>query len=137
MREKQSEKKSPHQSDKAAENVIIVGGGAAGNAAAETLRRDGYSGRVTMISADDAVPCDRPNLSKDFLAGNASEEWIPLRSMDFYRERGIELLVNTRVVAIDPRARTLELSDGGERKFEALLLATGGTPVKLVIPGPE
>jgi NADPH-dependent 2,4-dienoyl-CoA reductase/sulfur reductase-like enzyme/nitrite reductase/ring-hydroxylating ferredoxin subunit len=137
VREKQSEKKSPPQSAEATRNVIIIGGGAAGNAAAETLRRDGYSGRVTMISADEAVPCDRPNLSKDFLAGNASDEWIPLRSMDFYRERGIELLLNTRVVAIDPRARSFELSDGTQRKFETLLLATGGTPVKLVIPGAE
>ena len=79
------------------ENVIIVGGGAAGNAAAEMLRREGYSGGVTMISADDSVPYDRPNLSKDFLAGSASEEWIPLRSMDFYREHEIELLLKTRL----------------------------------------
>ena len=55
-----------------------------------------------MISADDATPRDRPNLSKDFRAGTASEEWIPLRSMDFYREHQIELLLNTRVAAIDP-----------------------------------
>ena len=76
VREKQPEKKRPVFTAKAPENVIIVGGGAAANAAAETLRCDGYSGGVTMISADDAIPYDRPNLSKDFLAGNAREEWI-------------------------------------------------------------
>jgi NADPH-dependent 2,4-dienoyl-CoA reductase/sulfur reductase-like enzyme/nitrite reductase/ring-hydroxylating ferredoxin subunit len=137
VREKQSEKKRPAVSAKAPENVIIVGGGAAGNAAAEMLRRDGYSGGVTMISADDAVPYDRPNLSKDFLAGTANEEWIPLRSMDFYREHQIELLLNTRVAAIDPRKKSVQLADGSNRKFDALLLATGAEPVKLRIPGAD
>ena len=99
------------------------------------LRRDGYSGGITIISADDATPYDRPNLSKDFLAGTASEEWIPLRSMDFYREHQIELLLNTRVAAIDPRNKSVQLADGSDRKFDALLLATGAEPVKLTIPG--
>ena len=137
VREKQPEKKRPAVSAKAPENVIIVGGGAAGNAAAEMLRREGYSGDVTMISADDAVPYDRPNLSKDFLAGTASEEWIPLRSMDFYREHQIELLLNTRVAAIDPQKKSVQLADGSDRKFDALLLATGAEPVKLKIPGAD
>jgi NADPH-dependent 2,4-dienoyl-CoA reductase/sulfur reductase-like enzyme len=137
VREKQLEKKRPALSTKAPGNVIIVGGGAAGNAAAEILRRDGYSGGVTMISADDATPYDRPNLSKDFLAGTANDEWIPLRSMDFYREHQIELLLNTRVGAIDPRKKSVQLADGSNRKFDALLLATGAEPVKLKIPGAD
>jgi apoptosis-inducing factor 3 len=137
VREKQPEKKRPLFSANAPENVIIVGGAAAANAAAETLRRNGYSGGVTMISADDAIPYDRPNLSKDFLAGNASEEWIPLRSRDFYRDRQIELLLNTRVAAIDPRTRIVQLADGSGRKFDALLLATGAEPVRLNIPGAD
>ncbi len=87
------------------ESIVILGGGAAGNAAAEMLRREGYSGPVTMLSADDAGPYDRPNLSKDYLAGNAPEEWIPLRSPDFYREHGIELKLGVRAVAIDPKGR--------------------------------
>jgi NADPH-dependent 2,4-dienoyl-CoA reductase/sulfur reductase-like enzyme/nitrite reductase/ring-hydroxylating ferredoxin subunit len=137
VREKQPEKKRPTVSAQAPENVVIVGGGAAGNAAAEMLRRDGYSGGVTIISADDATPYDRPNLSKGFLAGTASEEWIPLRSMDFYRERQIELLLNSRVAAIDPRKKSVQLADGSDRKFGALLLAMGAEPVKLRIPGAD
>jgi len=77
--------------------IVIVGGGAAGNAAAELLRREGHTGRITLLSADDALPYDRPNLSKNYLAGTAPEEWIPLRSADFYKEHGIDLRLNTRV----------------------------------------
>jgi NADPH-dependent 2,4-dienoyl-CoA reductase/sulfur reductase-like enzyme/nitrite reductase/ring-hydroxylating ferredoxin subunit len=117
--------------------VVIVGGGAAGNAAAEMLRREGYPGRVVMISADDSVPYDRPNLSKDYLAGTASEDWIPLRSEKFYAKREIELLLKTRVSAIDTRGRTVTLSDGGTRGYDALLLATGAEPVRLDIPGAD
>jgi apoptosis-inducing factor 3 len=137
VREKQPEKKRPVQPVRVPANVVIVGGGAAANAAAEMLRREGYSGGVTMISADNAVPYDRPNLSKDFLAGTASEEWIPLRSMDFYHEHDIELLLNTRVSAIDPREKSVLLEDGGRRKFDALLLATGADPVRLNITGAD
>src|ERR1700730_5950394 len=137
VREKQPEQKRATGSAKASENVVIVGGGAAAKAAAETLRREGHSGRVTMISADDTVPYDRPNLSKDFLAGTASEESIPLRSMDFYREHEIELLLNTRVAAMDLRENTVQLADGSRRKFDALLLATGADPVKLKVPGAD
>jgi nitrite reductase/ring-hydroxylating ferredoxin subunit len=59
--------------------IVIVGGGAAGFAAADMLRREGFTGSLTMLSADDSPPCDRPNLSKDYLAGTASEDWVPLR----------------------------------------------------------
>ena len=73
------------------ESVVIVGGGAAGNAAAEVLRREGYGGRITMVSADEALPCDRPNLSKGYLAGVASEASNLLRSAKFYQDHAIEV----------------------------------------------
>jgi len=114
-----------------------VGGGAAGNAAAEMLRREGHSGGITIISADDVIPYDRPTLSKDFLNGTATEEMIPLRSMDFYREQDIELLLNTRVAAIDPQDKSVHLANGSHRKFDSVLLATGAETVKLKIPGAE
>lgn len=117
------------------DSVVIVGGGAAGNAAAETLRREGYSGPVTLLSADPSPPCDRPNLSKDYLAGTAQPDWIPLRPPDFYAEHGINLKLNTRAVAIDVAAHKLSLSDGSRLSYGALLLATGAEPLRLDVPG--
>jgi NADPH-dependent 2,4-dienoyl-CoA reductase/sulfur reductase-like enzyme/nitrite reductase/ring-hydroxylating ferredoxin subunit len=121
----------------APEAIVIVGGGAAGEAAAEMLRHEGYSGSITMLSDDDAPPCDRPNLSKDYLAGNAPEDWIPLRPPEFYNQHGIELRLGTRVVAIHADAREIELSDGSRHGYGALLLATGAEPVRLGVPGSD
>jgi NADPH-dependent 2,4-dienoyl-CoA reductase/sulfur reductase-like enzyme len=118
-------------------SVVIIGGGAAGNAAAETLRNEGYAGTVTILSADDAGPCDRPNLSKGYLAGTAPDEYIPFRSPEFYREQAIDLRLNTRVAAIDVAARQLRLADGGRLGYEALILATGAEPVRLALPGAD
>jgi NADPH-dependent 2,4-dienoyl-CoA reductase/sulfur reductase-like enzyme/nitrite reductase/ring-hydroxylating ferredoxin subunit len=115
--------------------VVIVGGGAAANAAAETLRDEGYRGGITMLSADDSAPYDRPNLSKGFLAGSAEEDWIPLRSPDFYKENNIDLKLATRVAAVDPSSRKLRLADGSDLTYDALLLATGAEPVRLNLPG--
>jgi NADPH-dependent 2,4-dienoyl-CoA reductase/sulfur reductase-like enzyme/nitrite reductase/ring-hydroxylating ferredoxin subunit len=112
-------------------SVLIIGAGAAGNSVSETLRREGYQGPIAMVDPDPAAPCDRPNLSKDYLAGNAPEEWIPLHPPDFYRERGIELLRGPRVVALEPRNRQVRLDDGEVRSYGALVLATGATPVRL------
>jgi len=118
-------------------SVVIVGGGAAGNAAAEMLRRQGFTGSITMVTADDALPYDRPNLSKDYLAGNASEDWIPLRTPEFYKEHKIEVRLGTRATAIDTVERTIALADGSHIAFDALLLATGASPVHLDIPGAD
>jgi len=118
-------------------SVVIVGAGAAGNAAAEMLRQEGYGGPITMLGADPSVPVDRPNLSKDYLAGNAPEEWIPLRGMDFYAERKIDLRPGTRVAAIDTKARTVTTDAGVTVAWGALLLATGAEPVRLSIPGAD
>ncbi|SHM36719.1 FAD-dependent oxidoreductase [Rhizobacter sp. OV335] len=119
----------------ALDDVLIVGGGAAGLAAADMLRREGYEGRLAILSADADPPVDRPNLSKDFLAGTAEADWLPLRPDAWYAERRIELLLDTRVDAIDVAARRLRLAGGATRPFGALLLATGADPVRLEVPG--
>jgi len=129
------EKKPAPKPKSAPVNVVIVGAGAAGGAAAEMLRREGYDGPVQLIGADEFLPYDRPNLSKDYLAGNAPEEWIPLRSGDFYREQKIETLTKTSAKAIDTKKRQVTLSDGRSLGYGALLLATGAEPVRLEIPG--
>jgi NADPH-dependent 2,4-dienoyl-CoA reductase/sulfur reductase-like enzyme/nitrite reductase/ring-hydroxylating ferredoxin subunit len=116
-------------------SVVIVGGGAAGNAAAETLRREGYPGPVMILSADPSPPCDRPNLSKDYLAGTAQADWIPLRAPDYYAGHGIGLKLNTRVTAVNAAGHMVSLADGTEIPYGALLLATGAEPIRLEVPG--
>jgi NADPH-dependent 2,4-dienoyl-CoA reductase/sulfur reductase-like enzyme/nitrite reductase/ring-hydroxylating ferredoxin subunit len=118
-------------------SIVVLGGGAAGNAAAEMLRREGFAGSITMLSADESVPCDRPNLSKDYLAGDAPEEWVPLRPPEFYREHKIDLRLGARATGIDPKGRTVTLADGSRHSYEALLLATGAEPVRLNVPGAD
>jgi NADPH-dependent 2,4-dienoyl-CoA reductase/sulfur reductase-like enzyme/nitrite reductase/ring-hydroxylating ferredoxin subunit len=116
-------------------SVVIVGGGAAGLAAAEMLRREGYDGTLTILSADDSPPVDRPNLSKDFLAGTAPDDWIPLRAPEFYADNRIDLRLGTRVTAIDVNAKRILSDKGAALDYGALVLATGAEPVKLDIPG--
>ncbi len=116
-------------------SIFIVGGGAAGLAAADTLRREGYEGLVTILTADDSPPYDRPNLSKDFLAGTAQPDWIPLRPANYYEDCKINLLLNSRVTSIDPARKRLQLENGDRFDFGALLLATGADPIKLKIEG--
>jgi NADPH-dependent 2,4-dienoyl-CoA reductase/sulfur reductase-like enzyme/nitrite reductase/ring-hydroxylating ferredoxin subunit len=123
-------------------SIVILGGGAAGNMAAETLRREGYSGALLMISADAEIPYDRPNLSKDYLAGSAPEEWIPLRSPEFYRRHDIELRLGARATVIDPAQRLVRVEDASLQHaslqhYDALLIATGAEPVRLSVPGGE
>lgn len=117
--------------------IVIVGGGAAGFAAAERLRREGYAGSLTLLSADDAAPYDRPNLSKDYLAGTALEEWISLRPDGYYAENAIDLRLGAAVAGIDPAGRRVLLAGGGEVPFDRLLLATGAEPVRPPIPGAD
>jgi NADPH-dependent 2,4-dienoyl-CoA reductase/sulfur reductase-like enzyme len=114
---------------------VILGGGGAGLAAADMLRREGYDGPLTMISADDSAPYDRPNLSKDFLAGTASDDWIPLRTPDFYKDRRIELVLSSRVSALNLQQRRIQLENDKTYEFDALLIATGAEPVRLTIEG--
>jgi NADPH-dependent 2,4-dienoyl-CoA reductase/sulfur reductase-like enzyme/nitrite reductase/ring-hydroxylating ferredoxin subunit len=116
-------------------SIVIIGGGGAGLAAADTLRREGYGGPLTLISADDAPPYDRPNLSKDFLAGTAPEDWIPLRSSEYYVERRIDLVLGSRVESIEVPQKQVRLESGRTYGFEALLIATGAEPVRLPVLG--
>ncbi len=115
--------------------VVIVGGGAAGHSAAETLRREGHRGGLTLVSVDTAAPYDRPNVSKDYLAGAAPEEWMPMRPPEFYAQQKIELRLGRRATALDTAARKLTLDDGEILSFDALILATGAEPVHLTVPG--
>ena len=121
----------------APERIVIVGGGAAGFAAAERLRREQFQGSIVMLSSEDAPPIDRPNLSKDYLAGNAPEEWMPLRPDSFYAENGIDLRLNANVAAIDRQARQVVLAGGAGIAYDRLLLATGAEPVRLSVPGAD
>jgi apoptosis-inducing factor 3 len=99
------------------------------------LRREGYDGPLTIVSADASPPVDRPNLSKDYLAGTAQEEWIPLRPSDYYRDRRIDLLLHSRVSSLDTKRRQIVCENGEALEFGALLLATGADPVRLQIEG--
>jgi apoptosis-inducing factor 3 len=108
-------------------SVVIVGAGAAGAAAAEMLRRRGYTGSVTMLDDDPSAPVDRPNLSKDYLAGHAQPEWIPLRPEGFYAEHGITLR-RAKVLAVDIGQNVVRLDGGDEVAYGALILATGAEP---------
>ncbi len=130
-------KMPPRQTAGAAENIVIVGGGAAGYAAAEMLRREGYGGSVAIVSADEAAPYDRPNLSKDYLAGTAPEEWIPLRPPEFYAENEIALRLGASATAIDVASRHVTLAGGETLGFDKLLLATGAEPIRLATPGAD
>src|SRR6476659_1993568 len=115
--------------------IAIVGAGAAGESAAETLRREGYDGEILLFGADESPPVDRPNLSKDYLAGNAPEEWMPLRPPAFFGEQKIALTLGARVQSIDPAGKKLTLADGRDVTWDALLLATGADPVRPPLPG--
>jgi apoptosis-inducing factor 3 len=115
--------------------IVIVGGGAAGFAAGEMLRREKYEGSIVMLSSDDAPPVDRPNLSKDYLAGSAPEEWLPLRYSSFYSDNAIDLRLNASVTAVDARAREVTLTTGDQLSYDRLLLATGAEPVAPSLPG--
>ena len=121
----------------APDKIVIVGGGAAGFAAADMLRRQDFRGSIVMLSNDAAPPVDRPNLSKDYLAGSAPEDWLPLRPDSFYAEAGIDLQLKSNVTSIDTKTRDVIIAGGGTIPYDRLLLATGAEPVRLPIPGAD
>ena len=118
-------------------SIVIIGAGAAGVAAAEMLRRCGYTNSIKLIDQLDTPPVDRPNLSKDYLAGNAEEAWVNLRPDEFYTSHNIELIRGERVKHIDTNARHVVTESGAVIPFGSLLLATGSLPVKLAVPGAD
>lgn len=114
--------------------AVILGGGAAGYMAAQTLREDGFRGRVILITREDRLPYDRPNLSKDYLQGKAQAEWMPLRSEAFFAEHDIEVLLGKEAVRLDTAGRLITFRDGQSLPFDMLLAATGGAPRPLTVP---
>ncbi len=128
---------NPPRIEEPPDSVVVVGAGAAASTAVETLRGEGYLGPVTMIGAEETVPTDRPNLSKDYLAGTAPEEWMRLRSESFYEDLGISFRLGTSVTAIDREGRTIKLDDGSDLSYGALLLAPGADPIQFPLPGAD
>ena len=136
LAQEQPKTASPLPKD-APQKIVIVGGGAAGFAAAEMLRRHGFAGSIAMLSGDSAAPVDRPNLSKDYLAGSAPEEWVPLRPDEFYGESKIDMRLGTEVSELDLAKREVVTKKGERIAYDRLLLATGAEPVRLSIPGAD
>ena len=118
-------------------SIVILGSGAAGAAATEQLRRDGYDGELTLVDVEPDGPVDRPNLSKDYLAGSAPEEWIPLFTDEWYAARRITRRFGVRATAIDPGARQVVLADGTRLGYDRLLISTGADASRLPIPGAD
>ena len=118
-------------------SVVIVGAGAAGVNVADTLRNEGFAGRVVLISRENDLPYDKPNLSKDYLAGNAPADWLPLHPREYYEDRRIELRLGVAVSSIDTTKKAISTSSGESLSFDALVLATGSAVRALRIPGAE
>jgi NADPH-dependent 2,4-dienoyl-CoA reductase/sulfur reductase-like enzyme len=116
-------------------SVAIVGAGAAGNSAADELRHLGFEGDITLIDRDREAPYDRPNLSKEYLAGGVQAEQLPLHPSAYYEERGVELVRGRQVTALDVDRKRLTFDDGTTREFGAIVLATGADPVRLAMSG--
>ncbi|MGB8990844.1 MAG: FAD-dependent oxidoreductase [Desulfobaccales bacterium] len=116
---------------------VILGAGAAGNAAAETLRQDGFRGRIVMITQEQRLPYDRPNLSKGYMSGEAGPQDLPWRAAGFYRDYDIEVLLGRRATGVNPAQQTVALADGPPMTYDTLLLATGAVPRNLEVPGAQ
>jgi NADPH-dependent 2,4-dienoyl-CoA reductase/sulfur reductase-like enzyme/nitrite reductase/ring-hydroxylating ferredoxin subunit len=136
VREKRARPEAkPHAKREEPKRIVIIGGGAAGFAAAEMLRRHGFDGSVTILSADRDAPYDRPNCSKDYLAGEAPAEWMPLRADEWYAGNDIDLRLKTEIAAFDPGASRVSIKGGDDIPYDALVLALGAEPSRPPIPG--
>ena len=117
--------------------IVVVGGGQAGAQAVDTLRREGFAGRLLLICDEPALPYQRPPLSKRYLSGELTAERLPFRHRAFYEEHRVELRLGLQAVALDPRARRVELADGEELAYDRLLLCLGSTARRLTCPGAD
>ena len=117
------------------EHIVILGAGAAGSFAAAELRRLGFAGRVTLVTREERLPYDKPNLSKDYLAGKAPADWIPLLTQEEYAQHNIDLRLNANVVSIDAQQREVHLTNE-TLAYDRLILATGATPRRLDTTAP-
>jgi 3-phenylpropionate/trans-cinnamate dioxygenase ferredoxin reductase subunit len=117
--------------------VVIVGASLAGAKAAETLRSEGFSGRVTMLGEEPVRPYERPPLSKGYLRGESDFDGAAVHADDFYEANDIDLRTSTLVTAVDPGAREVVLDSGDRIGYDRLLLTTGATPRRLSVPGAD
>jgi 3-phenylpropionate/trans-cinnamate dioxygenase ferredoxin reductase subunit len=118
-------------------DVVIVGAGHAGAQAAIAVRQQGFAGTILMIGRDSEPPYERPPLSKDYLAGEKAFERIYIRPPSFWVEKGVDLLLNSIVVAVDPDSHSVELSNGGKVGYGFLIWAAGGDPRRLLCSGAD
>jgi NADPH-dependent 2,4-dienoyl-CoA reductase/sulfur reductase-like enzyme/nitrite reductase/ring-hydroxylating ferredoxin subunit len=119
------------------DSVVIIGAGASGASCVDMLRQKGYSRPITLVGNEEPGPVDRPNLSKDYLAGKAPEEWIALRTRDYYESIHVELVTIDPAIRIDPVSRKATLRSGRVLRYGTLLLATGAAPKSISIEGAE
>ena len=117
--------------------MLILGAGAAGNSAAETLRREGFAGRIVMVTGEAHDPYDRTMLSKDLLSGEAPTKWLPLRGQKFYDRLKIEVMTEKQATAVNPASRTVTFADGSTMSADRILIATGAKPRTLPVPGAD
>jgi 3-phenylpropionate/trans-cinnamate dioxygenase ferredoxin reductase component len=116
---------------------VIVGASLAGAKAAETLREEGFDGRLVLVGSEHERPYERPPLSKDYLRGEVGREKVYVHDQSFYAEHGIELRLGRTAVSLETSSSELELDDGELLRWDRLLLTTGAEPRRLSIPGAE
>jgi 3-phenylpropionate/trans-cinnamate dioxygenase ferredoxin reductase subunit len=119
------------------QSFVIVGASLAGAKAAETLRAEGFDGRVVVIGEETERPYERPMLSKEYLRGDKPAAKLYVHDEAFYADNDIELLTGTRVASLDPGAHQVTLQDGSRMPYSRLLLSTGATPRRLSLPGAD
>ncbi len=119
------------------QTFVIVGASLAGAKAAETLRAEGFDGRIVLVGEESVRPYERPPLSKGYLRGETSFDDAAVQAAGFYAEHEIELLTSTAAEAIDPTSKVVTHNPGSTLPYDELLLATGATPRSLSIPGSD